>query len=32
VLKVIDADGRIVSDGDDETVSPNYYYLTEAWT
>jgi SAM-dependent methyltransferase len=30
VLKVIDADGRVVVDGDDETVSPNFYYLTEA--
>jgi SAM-dependent methyltransferase len=30
VLKVIDPDGRVVSDDDDETVSPNFYYLTEA--
>jgi SAM-dependent methyltransferase len=29
VLTVIDGQGRIVSDGDDETASPNYYYLTE---
>jgi len=30
VLKVVDADGHAVADGDDETVSPNFYYLTEA--
>ena len=30
VLTVIDAEGRAVSDGDDETVSPNFYYLVEA--
>jgi len=30
VVMVIDADGRAVSDGDDETVSPNFYYLAEA--
>ena len=30
VLNVFDADGHIISDGDDETVSPNFYYLAEA--
>jgi SAM-dependent methyltransferase len=30
VLSVIDADGRVISDGDDETLSPNFHYLTEA--
>jgi len=30
VVTVIDADGRAVSDGGDETASPNYYYLVEA--
>ncbi len=30
VLKVIDAEGRIMAEGDDETISPNFYYLTEA--
>jgi len=30
VLTVIDADGHVVSDGGDETVSPNFYYLAEA--
>jgi len=29
VLRVIDAGGRIVSEGDDESSSPNFYYLTE---
>jgi SAM-dependent methyltransferase len=30
VLSVIDANGNIVTDGDDETTSPNFHYLTEA--
>ena len=30
VLKVIDTDGRVVSDGGDETISPNFYYLAES--
>lgn len=30
VLNVIDADGHMIADGDDETVSPNFYYLVEA--
>jgi SAM-dependent methyltransferase len=30
VLDVIDADGNSVSEGDDETISPNFHYLAEA--
>ena len=29
VLAVVDTSGAIVTDGDDETLSPNFYYLAE---